>query len=77
MQRLLHRLCVDIGFGLSPGDQAALALVEIDHLVRRDDLTLTALGVLTAAGPLAVEDLATLTSAPATSAPGSPRRISR
>jgi WD40 repeat protein len=43
---------------------AALALQEIDQLKHRDDLALTVLGVLTAAaGPLTVDDLATLTAA--------------
>jgi hypothetical protein len=58
----------------------ALALQEIDHLKARDpdDLALTVLGVLTAAaGPLTVDDLATLAAAPGASTLEQKRRIRR
>jgi len=57
-----------------------LALQEVDRLKRRDDdgLALTVLGFLTAAaGPLAIDDITTLTAAPAPSTPKHTTRVRR
>lgn len=56
------------------------ALQEVDRLKQRDDdgLALTVFGVLTAAaGPLAIDDIVTLTAAPAPSTPKHTTRVRR